>query len=165
MKPPAMDIKITEADLDNPLHGDAVVAILDGYAREPAGGGRPLSEDVRRRLIPQLKARNNALILLALADQKPAGVAVCFTGFSTFAARPLLNLHDLAVLPGFRGRGIGHRLLSALNAYALKLECCKITLEVSEDNHGARALYRRFGYGDYNPCDAPVTTLFLEKRL
>ncbi len=160
-----MEISINKADLDNPLHAEAVIGILDAYAKEPIGGGRPLAGDVRKRLIPELKRQDNALVLLAFADGRPAGIAVCFVGFSTFAARPLLNLHDLAVLPGLRGRGIGQALLDSLNEHALQLGCCKITLEVREDNHGARALYKRYGYGDYNPSDEPVITFFLEKRL
>jgi len=43
---------------------------------------------------------------------------VCFRGFSTFAAAPLINVHDLAVVPGFRGQGIGRRLLEAVEMYA-----------------------------------------------
>ena len=36
---------------------------------------------------------------------KPVGLATTFEGFSTFAAKPLINIHDIAVLPDYRGRG------------------------------------------------------------
>ncbi len=160
-----MKTKIVEADLANPVHANAIITILDSYAKEPVGGGKPLPDDVKARLIPELKKRDNVLILLALQGDAAIGVAVCFVGFSTFSARPLVNVHDLAVLPGFRGQGTGHLLLESLNVHAAKLDCCKITLEVREDNTGARALYKQFGYNDYNPSDKPVTTFFLEKRL
>jgi len=123
--------------------------LLDLYARDPMGGGRPLDPDVLRALPDRLAAQPGAHVWLALAaDGAPAGVAVCFTGFSTFAARPLLNLHDLAVAPGHRGRGVGRRLLEAVEAAARAAGCCKVTLEVRDDNAGAQALYRALGYGD-----------------
>ena len=44
----------------------------------------------------------------------PVGAAVCFIGFSTFAAKPLINIHDFVVLPAARGKGVGRRLLEAV---------------------------------------------------
>ncbi len=96
---------------------------------------------------------------------RPVGAAICFVGFSTFAARPVLNIHDLAVLPELRGAGIGTSLLEAASARARELDCCKLTLEVRKDNEGALALYRRFGFGHFAAGASPTPTLFLEKRL
>jgi ribosomal protein S18 acetylase RimI-like enzyme len=160
-----VDIEVSEADFTSPDHARAIVEILDSYAREGVGGGRPLSKPVREHLVPQLAARPNALVLLAFADVGPVGVAVCFLGFSTFAARPLLNIHDLAVLPDLRGLGIGRALLDAAESRARQLGCCKLTLEVREDNERARSLYERVGFGDYAPGAEPTPTLFLEKRV
>ena len=160
-----MEVRISDAVLDDPAHARGLVELLDGYASEPAGGSRPLSDDVRARLIPALRAQEGAVILLALADERPVGAAVCFRGFSTFAARPLLNVHDLAVLPDYRGRGIGRALLAAVEDRARKLGCCKLTLEVQSDNAPARALYRSAGFGDFAPGAEPKPTLFLEKRV
>ena len=123
------------------------------------------SAKVRARLIPELRAQANAELLLALDSGHPVGVAVCFRGFSTFSAQPLLNLHDLAVLPAHRGRGIGRSLLVAVEERARQRGCCKVTLEVREGNHTARALYKRSGYGDFAPGTESAPTLFLEKRL
>ncbi len=158
-------MEIVDADLENPTHANAIVAILDSYAREPVGGGQPLSPAVRTRLIPELRALRHVELLLALESGHPVGVAVCFLGFSTFSAQPLLNLHDLAVLPAYRGRGIGRALLGAVDERARQRGCCKVTLEVREDNHPARALYKRSGYGDFAPGSESTPTLFLEKRL
>jgi ribosomal protein S18 acetylase RimI-like enzyme len=87
-------------------------------------------------------------VLLAFADEVAIGIAVCFVGFSTFRARPLLNVHDLAVLPQYRGKGAGRALLLAAEDHARRQGCCRLTLEVLESNSGARALYRRFGFDD-----------------
>jgi GNAT superfamily N-acetyltransferase len=160
-----MDVAIVDADLGDPGHARGLLDVLDSYARDPVGAGRPLQQSVRDRLIPRLAAQHNALILLALGNGTPIGVAICFFGFSTFAARPLLNIHDLAVLPKFRGLGIGRSLLTAAESRARQLDCCKITLEVREDNERARSLYHGTGFVDFSPGEDPTPTLFLEKRL
>ena len=64
------------------------------------------------------------------------------TGFSTFTGKPLINIHDLTVTAGCRGRGIGRLLLKAVEAKARELGCGKVTLEVREDNAPARQFYQ-----------------------
>lgn len=159
-----MDLRVRKADLSDPRHAAGVVTIVNSYAAEPIGGGRALAPDVRERLIPALRDHPTALVLLALADEEPVGVAVCFFGFSTFNARPLLNIHDLAVLPQYRGMGAGRALLQAAEAHARREGCCKLTLEVQEDNTRARAIYRRFGFAD-SAAGASAPTRFLGKPL
>ena len=105
------------------------------------------------------------LVLLAFAGQHAVGLAICFQGFSTFRARPLLNIHDLAVLPDHRRRGVATALLAAVEAQALRRGCCKLTLEVREDNPAAESLYRRLGFGAGSAGGRPAQYRFLEKRL
>ncbi|MGH7788092.1 MAG: GNAT family N-acetyltransferase [Candidatus Binatia bacterium] len=158
-----MDITILPADLDDSAHGAAIVDVLDSYAGDPIGGGVPLGPDVRQRLVPGLRQHPTTLVLLAWAQQRPVGIAVCFFGFSTFQARPLLNIHDLAVVPDCRGQGIGPALLAAAEAQARARGCCKLTLEVQDANRRARAAYARFGFVDMVIADS--TTRFLTKPL
>lgn len=105
-----------------------LVGILDSYASDPVGGGEPLTTEVRARLAVGLQNHPTTLILLALMSDCPVGVAICFLGFSTFKARPLLNVHDLAVIPEWRGKGIGRALLAAAEARAVDTGCCKLNL-------------------------------------
>jgi GNAT superfamily N-acetyltransferase len=158
-------IDIREADWNEPSHCLGLLDLLDNYASAPVGGGTSLSADVRQRLIPALREQASALVLLAFAAEKPVGVASCFFGFSTFQARPLLNVHDLAVLPEFQGRGIGRALLAAAEERARARGCCKLTLEVREDNHGARKLYLERGFRDFELSGKSYPTLFLSKPL
>jgi GNAT superfamily N-acetyltransferase len=141
-----------------------VVALLDAYARDPMGGGEPLRDEVKARLAGDLAANPQAFSLLARLDNKAVGLANCFMGYSTFAAAPLVNIHDLAVLPGHRGAGIGKALMAAIEVEALKRGACKITLEVLSGNP-ARHLYAREGYGDYQLDPATGHALFWQKRL
>jgi ribosomal protein S18 acetylase RimI-like enzyme len=158
-----MNAVVREADLANPADANAVLAILDSYAFAAVGGSQGLSQDVRERLIPALRQLPTTLVLLAFVEGAPVGVAVCFFGLSTFRAQPLLNIHDLAVLPEHRGRGVGRALLTAAEDRALRSGCCRLTLEVQEDNPRARALYDKFGFEDVVVRELP--TRFLAKPL
>lgn len=159
------DVMILEADLDLADHQTAVVELIDAYARDPMGDDKPLSPQVRSTLVDGLKQHPTTIIFLAYASEQPIGIAVCFRGFSTFAARPLVNIHDLAVLPGHRARGVGRRLLAAVERKARSIGCCKLTLEVQENNHQARGVYRACGFrqAEYQP--AAGGALFLSKPL
>ena len=160
-----MNIEIVEANLADPAHAESVLAVLDSYVLDPMRGATPLPTEVRQRVVPGLRAHPTSLVLLALQEKKAVGLAVCFVGFSTFRASPLLNVHDLAVLPECRGLGIGRRLLAAAEACARQRGCCKLTLEVRQDNHRARGLYQTFGFGRAPAGEERAPTLFLEKFL
>ena len=155
-----MTIEIREADLLDAAESLALVEIIDSYAREPGGQSAPLTDEARAALAPGLHAHPAAFALLAWEDGAAVGAAVCVWGFSTFSGCPSLNVHDLAVRPGHRGRGIGRLLLEEVERRATARGSSKITLEVHESNKGAMRLYRRFGFG---PWDAP--TLFVTKPL
>jgi ribosomal protein S18 acetylase RimI-like enzyme len=154
-------MNILLADLANPAHQAAIVELLDMYCRNEFGDGQPLSDDAKANLIPGLVQHGGARVFLAYSAQEPAGLAICFLGFSSFKARPLLNVHDLAVAPKFRGRGIGLALLDAVAEHARAAGCCKVTLEVRADNAKALELYRRAGFQSTQPAE----TWFLSKTL
>lgn len=140
---------IIEADLSNKEHADAILFVTNQYAKDPMGQNAPLSEDSITHLMERLKAFPLYLGLIAWVDGEPAGLANCFYGFSTFKASRILNIHDLIVVKKFRGAGIGKALLNAVETKAYEQKCCKISLEVREDNR-AKKLYERerFSYGN-----------------
>jgi ribosomal protein S18 acetylase RimI-like enzyme len=158
-------LSIRQADLTRASDSAAIVTVLDSYARDVMGGGEPLSPDVRARLPQALRDHPTTVAFLASDDVEPVGVAVCFVGFSTFHARPLLNIHDLAVVPDRRGQGIGRALLQAAEAEARRRGCCKLTLEVRDDNARARRLYDGFGFTDFVVAQTTAPTRFLAKSL
>jgi ribosomal protein S18 acetylase RimI-like enzyme len=158
-------VEIVRADLEDAAHRNGVLEVLSSYAEDPMGGGQPLAESVRAGVIDGLREHPTTEILLALSDDRPVGIAICFVGFTTFRASRLLNIHDLAVVPECRGRGIGRRLLRAAEARARELGCCKLTLEVLERNARARGLYASFGFGQVAPGEEQSPTFFLEKPI
>lgn len=157
--------QILIADLSIPFHCDAVVRLLNEYARGEMGGGNELSSYAKSNLIAELRKRNGFHSAIALVDNEPAGLAICFEGFSTFACKPLLNIHDLVVLPMYRGRGIARRLLQEAETIALGLGCCKLTLEVLEGNLIARTLYQSQGYAGYQLSPQLGGAMFWQKKL
>lgn len=158
-------VTIAEADLQNPIHQAAVLKLVDAYSMDPMGDAKPLAEQSRQRLLSGLQAHPTTLIFLAFLNAKPIGIAVCFRGFSTFAALPLMNIHDLAVLPEHRGLGVGKLLLAAVEAKSISMGCCKLTLEVLEKNERARAVYKAAGFAEPVYHDEAELTLFLSKKL
>jgi ribosomal protein S18 acetylase RimI-like enzyme len=141
-------LRVRRADLGDAADAAAIVLLLDAYAADPRGGGKPLPDAVRARLVAGLRQTPGSRVWLAYDGPDAVGVCVGFVGYSTFQALPLLNIHDLAVLPGQRGRGTGRALLAAAELQALAEGCCKLTLEVQEDNAPARGLYESFGFRD-----------------
>lgn len=158
-------VVIVEADLDRTDHQEAVVELVDAYASDPMGNGQPLSSQVRQSLIPGLRQHPTTRIFLAYHGSTPIGIAVCFLGFSTFAARPLLNVHDLAVLPTYRGQGIGKWLLEEVANKARELGCCRLTLEVQERNNRARHVYEAAGFAQAEYQEEAGGSLFYSKPL
>lgn len=157
--------RIVRADLADARHQAAVLEMTRAYARDPMGNGRDLPDDVQRALVPRLRAHPTTLIFLAFDGDRAVGIVTGFVGFSTFAARPLVNIHDLHVREDFQRRGVARRLLEAIETEARALGCCKLTLEVQENNRGALALYRSLGFagGQYEPAAGGV--LFRQKAL
>ncbi len=129
------------------------------------GGGEPLAVDARDRLIAGLKATPGAFSIIARADGVAVGLANCFMGYSTFAARPLVNIHDVIVLTAQRGRRIGQAMFAVIEAVARERGAGKVTLEVLEGNTRACALYASLGYGNYALDPQLGRAMFWQKAL
>ncbi|MEN3972429.1 GNAT family N-acetyltransferase [Sphingomicrobium sp. XHP0235] len=153
------------ADYADAGDADTLVSLLDHYARDPMGGGEPLSDHARANLIDGLRATEGAFSVLAFEGEEAIGLANCFTTFSTFAARPLVNIHDMVVREDRRGEGVGKALFDAIHAEARRRNACKVTLEVLNGNESAKGLYAAQGYGDYELDPAMGRALFWQKKL
>ncbi len=160
-----MSERIQLADLRIRNDAEALLAVLDSYVQDPIIAGAPFDPEVREQLVPALLAHPTTLVWIAREEAQPVGALVGFLGFSTFRAKPLLNVHDLAVVPERRGQQLGERLLATAEAHARSLGCCKLTLEVQERNERALALYHRVGFGHFAPGVEQNPTAFLEKPL
>ena len=160
-----MVCKIAIADYQDSQQGQDIIFLLDRYALDPAGGGQGLSDRVKENLIAELAKLPFALTLLAYVDHQPAGLANCFTVFSTFKCQPVVNIHDFAVLKEYRQQGISQLLLNKVEEIAKEKNACKITLEVLEHNTPARKAYAKFGFVGYELDPTYGNAIFLEKVL
>ena len=156
---------ITATDLADLCHVEAFHDLLEHYARDPMGGGDGLSDYAKVHLVSTLKEVPGFHGALAWLDGKAVGLIDCFAGFSTFAARPLLNVHDIVVRENLRGQGIGQALLAWAEQRARQLGCCKLTLEVLSNNTRAMASYQQAGFAPYVLDPAAGHALLMQKYL
>jgi GNAT superfamily N-acetyltransferase len=86
-----------------------------------------------------------AEVAIASVGGEPAGFALFFHNYSTFLGQRGLYLEDLFVLPEWRGRGIGRKLLAHLARLALERNCGRMEWAVLDWNADAIAVYERLG--------------------
>ena len=158
-------LQIRRVDYLNAQDAEALVFLLDAYAQDAMGGGEALKPDNAARLCKDLSSIAGAASFIAWLDDQPIGLINCFEGYSTFKAKPLLNVHDIAVLSAHRSQGVGQALLKAAEDHARNRGCCKLTLEVLSGNGPAMASYKRFGFAQYELDPAAGQAQFMQKWL
>jgi ribosomal protein S18 acetylase RimI-like enzyme len=158
-------MRILQANYNDALHAHAIVALLDAYAQDPTGGGAPLSDFAKANLVQELAKRPQAFSVLAFDGSAPIGLVNCIEGFSTFACKPLVNVHDVAVLASHRGQRVGEQMLALAEQIAVQRGACKLTLEVLSGNRSAIKLYERIGFAGYQLDPAMGSAMFLQKWL
>lgn len=161
-------LRICRADYGDSAHMRALLDLLDSYARDPAGGGEPLSDFAKANLPAALRARPMMLSVLAFDDSEnglPVGLVNCVEGFSTFACQPLVNVHDVVVAVSHRGQGVAAHMLERVEQLARARGACKLTLEVLSGNEAAAKLYRRIGFENYQLDPGMGHALFMQKWL
>ncbi|MDR1919618.1 MAG: GNAT family N-acetyltransferase [Tannerellaceae bacterium] len=138
-------------DYSRPEHRQAVASLIDAYIKDEMGGGTPLSASEQIRLTEGLAQHPTAIVLLAEVEGVYAGLLVAFENFSTFTVRPMVNIHDVIVLPEYRGQGVGRQLLNGIIDEAAKRGASRLTLEVRKDNLVAQRLYQSLGFEETSP--------------
>lgn len=153
-------IEVIVGDINDEGHVNAMLNQLDLYMQDPMGGHGKLSSELALTIKNGLKQQPNYLFFLAKTDDEYVGLANCFVNFSTFRGKPLVNIHDFAVNPLFRKKGVGKALMDFIFKYATEKGYCKVNLEVRHDNEKAQNLYRKMGF---NECRPPM--FFWEKLI
>lgn len=160
-----MEPEVVHVDYTDRQQTEDLLLLLNDYASDPMGGGQPLDPAVGPRMIAGVRDFPTAFSLLIYVNQGPAALANCFFGFSTFAGRKLINIHDLMVRREYRGRGLSQVLLREIEKVARQNDCCKLTLEVLSGNEVALESYRKFGFGSYQLDPDAGQAVFWEKKL
>ncbi|WP_159567511.1 GNAT family N-acetyltransferase [Budvicia diplopodorum] len=160
-----MSINIIVADYTNADQGKDLVELLNNYALDPMGGGEALTPQVKNSLVAELAKLSHAFSVLAYVDGKPAGLINGFFGFSTFACKPLVNIHDVVVDGQFRGLGLSQKMLDKVEQHAKAKGCCKLTLEVLQGNDVAKGSYQKFGFAGYELDPEMGKAMFWQKKI
>jgi len=142
------DLYIKQADLTRNDHAEIFVSLLNAYLGDPKGAMASDTARLDRSVADNLSRLPHAAVFFAKNKSHYVAMAVCFWGFSTFRNQPLLNIHDLIVLPPYRRQGIARALLRHIESVARTQNACKLTLEVREDNEAAATLYSTCGFAD-----------------
>ena len=157
---------IEPLNFTNPKDQDAFKELMQEYSSHPMGGATPLNRDIIERAIQELQKLPHAHSFLAKTEGgQPVGLMNCFAGFSTFKAKPLLNIHDFVVHHSYRGQGIAGHMLSYLESYCRRHNFCKLTLEVLEKNDAAQTAYKKFGFEGYQLDSNTGHALFWQKEI
>ena len=90
-------------------------------------------------------SRPVAEALVAEAADAPAGFALFFPTYATFAGKPGIYLEDLYVRPALRGQGIGKALICHLAKLAFERGCGRLEWTVLNWNEPAVRFYRTLG--------------------
>lgn len=160
-----MQIHCEQVDYNHPTQSAQLVALLNHYASDPMGGGKPLSENVQQNLTATLAQTPGASSFIIYANGKPAGLANCFETLSTFACRSILNIHDFVIHAEFRGMGLSKTLMQHVADYAKAKGCIKLTLEVLSGNKTAYQAYIKSGFKLYQLDPEHGSAQFMEKYL
>jgi ribosomal protein S18 acetylase RimI-like enzyme len=160
-----MNIEVIKANYLNTKHAKEIQELLNIYASDPMGGGKPLDKKVKENVVKELSKLPYAFSLIAYAEEKPIGLANCFESFSTFACKSLINIHDFVVLEECRGNGISQKMLTKIEEIAISKGCCKITLEILSNNESAKAAYKKFGFSNYELNPNAGVGLFWQKKI
>jgi ribosomal protein S18 acetylase RimI-like enzyme len=145
------NISFCYCDFKNIVHCEKLIELLNQYMIDPMGDSPPLNFEQGQCLIQGLSTHPSCFVLFVKVNNEFAGLGTCLINFSTFKAKSYINLHDIIILQKFRGRGVGKKLLEKIIEIAKERNCCKITLEVREDNLPAKKLYADLGFRDTEP--------------
>lgn len=145
------DILFYMCDFDTPLHVEKLKELIRHYMTDDMGGCKPLSISMEYNMVEGLKKQTNCFVLFIEYNGDIVGLATCFINFSTFRAKPYINVHDIVIHSNMRGKQLGKLLMQKIIEIAHHYNCCKVTLEVREDNVIAQRMYTQLGFGETNP--------------
>lgn len=86
------------------------------------------------------------LVLVATIGDEPVGMAALHVIPQLHRDAPLARISSVAVARSLRGRGIGERLMHAVEAEAVARGCDRVELVSRASREGAHRFYERLGY-------------------
>lgn len=135
-----MTISISRA---GPADLDALAALFDAYRQFY---GQPSDIARARQWLRERLRFGESTVLVAKRDGAAVGFVQLYPMFSSVRTAKTWILNDLYVDAGARRQGVARSLLDAAAAFAREDGAAGISLETTQDNDAARALYRAAGW-------------------
>lgn len=88
---------------------------------------------------------NSPEAVICYLGETPIGFALFFHNFSTFLGKKGLYLEDLFILPEYRGKGAGKKVLKYLANLAVERDCGRFEWAVLDWNNPAINFYESIG--------------------
>lgn len=130
-----------------PADADVLIPLMREFY---AGEGLPFDEAVLRGALAELWEQPlHGGAWLARAGDEPVGYGVLCCGFSLEYRGRDAFVDELYVRAQWRDRGVGNRLLDAVEARCRAEGIAALHLEVDHDNPAGRRLYTRRGFVDH----------------
>jgi len=96
-------------------------------------------EDLKKNIFSD---NSNVEAIIGTINNEPVTFAIFFHNFSTFLGKKGLYLEDLFVLPEFRSKGFGKKMLKFLAKLALERNCGRFEWSVLDWNEPAIQFYK-----------------------
>ena len=137
-----MKTRVRQAEIEDV---DALVPLFDAY-RQFYGQASDVPR-AREWLRERLRFGESTVIVATLAG-RPVGFAQLYPMYSSVRTARTWILNDLYVDAAARRQGVARTLLDAAAAFAREDGAAGISLETTQDNAAARALYRAAGWNE-----------------
>ncbi|MGA7799403.1 MAG: GNAT family N-acetyltransferase [Gammaproteobacteria bacterium] len=134
-------IRIAPAGIEDvPVIHEMIGALADhlGFAHELVATEGDLHDAL-------FGARPRAEVVLAYVGDAPAGFVLFYNNYSTFRGRCGIHVEDLYVLPAWRGKRIGRRLLAHIARLTLERGCSRLEWWVLARDERASRFYEQLG--------------------
>lgn len=130
---------------DAPALVDVIMIINEETEFLGTSEDRPMWAERPERGLRDMRERGTGVYFIAVDGEEIVGFLGAFPG-SFARTRGIIYVAHVGVREAHRGRGIGRRLLDAIEAWARALKARRLELRVDVANPRALALYRRQGF-------------------
>ena len=128
-----------------PADLDALAALFNAYRQFYQ---QPSDLPRARQWLRERLRFGESVVLVAKHGDSVAGFVQLYPMFSSVRTAKTWILNDLFVDAGIRRKGVARALLDAAAAFAREDGAMGISLETTQDNAAARALYRAAGWNE-----------------
>ena len=99
-----------------------------------------------REFLGQRLLLQETVLFMALENEQPLGFTQVFPSFTSVGMQRLWILNDLYVIPTWRGKRIGERLIERVLEHAKQSGAKGVVLETAHTNVSGQKLYERMGF-------------------